>query len=94
VRVHRAEDGTVLCTVHDGLASLADVLVGQAPDERTAFRLARRALVEHPAGVVVFTLPDNGIVVSTRDGVTFTVRSGRSATDRLALALHAMWSSR
>ncbi|MBB5895672.1 hypothetical protein [Kutzneria kofuensis] len=92
--VHRAVDGTTVCTVHDGLAQLADVLVAEAPDERTAHRLARETLADHPAGVLLFVLPDNGFVVAVRGGATFTVHTGRSLVDQLALVLHAMWSSR
>jgi hypothetical protein len=94
VIVHRAVDGTTLCTIHDGLAHLADVLVGEAPDERAACHLARGTLADHPAGVLLITLPDNGFVVALRDGAVFTVRSGPSLVDQLALVLHAMWSRR
>lgn len=92
--VHRTVDGTLLCTVHDGLAHLADVLVGAAPDERTARRTAPGTLAERPAAVLLITLPNNGFVVALRDGRTFTVHSGLSLVDHLALALHAMWSIR
>ena len=92
--VYRSVDGTTLCTVHDGLSKLADVLVGDAPDEGSARCLASRTLASHPAGIVLFVLPDNKIVAVSRDGVALTVRLGRSLVDDLALALHAMWSVR
>ena len=92
--MYRSVDGTTLCTVHDGLAALADVLVGDAPDEGSARLLASRTLADHPAGVVLFMLPDNEIVVVSRDGVAVKVRPGPSLVDDLALALHAMWSVR
>jgi hypothetical protein len=94
VIVHRTVDGTTLCTIHDGLAHLADVLVGEAPDEPTAHRLAQEALADHPAGVLLLTLPDNGFLVAARGSGTFTVHSDLSLVDQLALALHAMWSIR
>jgi len=94
VRVRRAIDGTLLCTVHDGLAGLADVLVGEASDEGAARRLAHRALRDHPAGIVLFMFPGKGILVASRDGVTFTLHPCPSPVDDLALGLHAMWSVR
>ncbi len=92
--VRRAADGTLLCTVHDGLAGLADVLVGAASDEDAARHRARHALAHHPAGIVLFTFPDKGVLVASRDGVIVTLRSCPSLVDDLALALHAMWSVR
>lgn len=94
VTVHQAMDGTLLCTVHDGLADLADVLIGEASDEDSARSLARRTLYDRPAGIVLLIFPGKGILVASRDGVTFTLRLCPSLVDDLALALHAMWSAR
>jgi hypothetical protein len=92
--MYRSVDGTTLCTVHDGLAALADVLVSSALDESSARSLASRTLADHPAAIVLFVLPDSKIVAVSRDGVTLRVRLGQSLVDDLALALHTMWSVR